>query len=115
MSVVSYKIYNSAQPLIRSHWKSYRNFIILSEEHINVLQSAPHIQQYFIQPLMRCYWKLISQTAGWRTLNLVFIDHFKKGCIVKRLLTIINNLAKDCNLLIVIKGNYLNFRFSILF
>ena len=84
--------------LIRSHWKSYRYFIILWEAHLDVVQEAAHIQQYFIQPLIQCHWKLISQTAGWRTLNSVFFDHFKKGvscCIVNRLLMFINNSAKD--------------------
>ena len=87
-SIFNYKLKNedwntgfhSAWPLVRSHWKSYRYFINLSEAHLDLFQSDAHIQQYSILPLIRCHWKLLWRTAGWRTLNSVFINHFKKGC-----------------------------------
>ena len=83
------------KPLTQCRWFPIQDFILprswqgLIGNHI-----ATHIQQYFIQPLIRCHWKLISETAGWTTLDLVFIDRFKKGvscCFVNRLLIFINN------------------------
>ena len=74
--------------LLHNFMRSASWCILISCSHSTIFHSAA----------IRCLWKLISQTAGWRKLNSALIDHFKRGVswyIVNQLLIFVSNFAKD--------------------
>ena len=104
--IVMSKRFHFSKPLTQCSWFPIKDFILPSRWYglidcylwsSALVSMSAHIQQYSMHSLIRCHWKLISQTAGWKTLNSVLIDHLKEGvswCIVNRLLIFINNVVK---------------------